>query len=162
VTTTDDTATSVEDVVRRFSDAESALREILANADRLSSASERLEEAQAAIVEAQSAGDKRLEEARAAVAEAELAGAKRLEEARAALRKSESSLAEASSAVYGLTVELKDIAGDLKDTAVAFRRLKPEELREDLAAIRHAQGRVLLVAILAVVSATAATIAALV
>lgn len=135
----EDTA-GIDEAIRRFTDAETALRALLDSARELTTA------------------EQRLEAARAAIAASEQTHSEHITEARAGLEHSEKALADVSSGVYHLAEELKETARNLKDTAIAFRALRPEELWENLASIRRDQKVLLLLLVLTVVTSLAAAI----
>jgi chromosome segregation ATPase len=154
----------VEDLVNRFSEAEAALRRLLDSAHQLSSAREelsgarqdmsrtqadsldRLEEARRTIREQLEAADEqalgRLEATIAAVErrleETDKTGLERIGVAERSLEASQKALADVASGIYALTSELKDIARDLKDSAIALRSLDPERIDTRLAALATA------------------------
>ena len=56
----------------------------------------------------------------------------RFDDAESSLESSQKALADTASGVYGLTSEFKDIARDMKDTAIALRALNPEKIEARL------------------------------
>ncbi|HUF99637.1 MAG TPA: hypothetical protein VMM60_16015 [Ilumatobacter sp.] len=138
MTTSNRDGLTVDDAIRQFKDAESALRGVMAASDALVGAAKKVDEAKALLADTQ----------RSTVA--------RLDGAQAALDSSEKSLADASSSVYGLAAELKDIARNLKDTAVALRSLNPAQLLASLEDIRRQQRATLILVAIALIVTVAA------
>lgn len=148
----------LEDLAGRFSETEAALRSLLQAAERLTGAREELVVARTGMERTQADAVERLEEARrtireqleaaddqsverleatVAAVESRLAATEktvlaRFEDAESSLDVSQKALADTASAVYGLTNELKDIARDLKDSAVALRALDPDRISRQL------------------------------
>ena len=64
-----------------------------------------------------------------------------LEKAETSFDTSQKALVDVASGIYGLTREMKDVARDMKDCAIAMRSLNPEHLETRLAGLAASQHR---------------------
>ncbi len=154
----EDESKQIEDLVNRFSDAEQSLRKLLIATQQLTGARDELAGAREDMGRTQAESLARLEEARRTIREdlkaADEKAKERLEAtvvavehrldetaktlltrfdgAERSLESSQKALADTASGVYGLTNELKDIARDMKDAAIALRALNPEKINTRL------------------------------
>jgi len=152
----------IEDLVNRFSDAEQSLRSLLMAAQQLTSARDELSGAREEMGLRQAEALDRLETARRSIrkelraadlqaidrldatvavverrlGETEKTILARFDDAECSLESSQKALADTASGVYGLTSELKDIARDMKDAAIALRALNPKKMTAQLGRIQ--------------------------
>lgn len=180
----DDGASKLNDVIRRFSDAEGSLRTIIEAAKTLSTARNELNVSRRDMADAQVKAVQHLEEARRTIAErldeadrmalsrldatvaavegrlreTQAAILKKFENAEASLDTSQKSLSDVASGIYGLTSEMKDIARDMKDCTIALRSLNPAQIEGHL--IKLAIGQRQLQRHLWIVGVLLATVAA--
>jgi chromosome segregation ATPase len=105
-------------IISRFTDSENALRRLMESAQQMESAEAQLSGARAELKVSHAESIQSLEAARAHIA--------------ATHDSAERSFGDASSGIYALTLELKDISRDLKDMAIAWRSIGPEGVRNSL------------------------------
>jgi hypothetical protein len=150
---------TLDDAIRRFTDAETALRSLLASADSLRSASNLVHQASAAIEAAQkesaavvrAAGESvedgkksaalLVQQATDSMEDSKKSAVALVQKAIVSLGVAESGVRDTASAIFNLTSEIKDIARDLKDTAQGFRALQPERLTKEIEALKATQRR---------------------
>jgi hypothetical protein len=167
---------TLDEAIRRFADAEAALRSLLASADSLRSASNRVDQASAAIEAAQKesaevvrAAAESVEDGKKSAAllvrqatdsmeESKKSAAALVQKAIVSLGVAEGGVRDTASAIFNLTSEIKDIARDLKDTAQGFRALQPERLTKEIEALKAAQRRTLQTAVAAAAASLAVVI----
>ena len=105
-------------VIERFSESEQALRSLMESIQGLTSAQQLLSSARGDLERSREESLQTLQAVR--------------EQLAATYDSAERSIGDASSGIYGLTVELKDISRDLKDTAIAWRLIGPGELKSSV------------------------------
>jgi hypothetical protein len=113
-----DESQQLDQIIERFSSSEKALRTLMEAAEKLSTARGELDAARGDLAESQAKSSAQLDAVRRNLVEK--------------FDHAESSLSDVSSGVFGLTVELKDSARDLKDMAVAWRAIGPDKLESAL------------------------------
>lgn len=141
-------------VIEQFTSTEEALRHIAQSAEQLRKSSAALDDARNNLAKADSAHAETVESTRAAFAatleEVRTRLAESLEmaegqmaqttmDSRQRLEEAERHVRDTASAIYELTVQLRDAARDLGDTAVAFRELRPGELKEAFEMVKQQQ-----------------------
>ena len=106
----------LDQIIERFSSSERALRSLLEVAERLDVERRDLAGAKAELTLSREESIATLEEVRRNLVER--------------FDRAESSLGDVSSGVYGLTLELKDSARDLRDLAISWRAIGPEKVTQ--------------------------------
>jgi hypothetical protein len=106
----------LDQIIERFSSSERALRSLLEVAERLDVERQDLAGARAELTLSREESIATLEEVRRNLVER--------------FDRAESSLGDVSSGVYGLTLELKDSARDLRDLAISWRAIGPEKVTQ--------------------------------
>ena len=109
-----DESKQLDQIIERFSSSEKALRTLMEASEKLSTARNQLDAARGDLAESQAKSSAQLDAVRRSLVEK--------------FDHAESSMSDVSSGVYGLTVDLKDSARDLKDMAVAWRAFGPDKL----------------------------------
>ena len=105
-------------IISRFTDSERALRQLIESVQKMETAEAQLSGARAELKSSQEESIQSLEAARAHLA--------------ATHDSAERSFGDASSGIYSLALELKDISRDLKDMAIAWRSIGPDGVRHSL------------------------------
>lgn len=111
-------AERLDEIIGRFTDSERSLRALMESAQELKSAAGQLSEARSELDQSRVDSVARLEELRA-----QLVGTCDV---------AERSFGDASSNIYGLTAELRDISRDLRDMAITWRSIGPGELKSSV------------------------------
>lgn len=106
----------LDQIIERFSSSERALRSLLEVAESLDVERQDLAGARAELTLSREESIATLEEVRRNLVEK--------------FDRAESSLGDVSSGVYGLTLELKDSARDLRDLAISWRAIGPEKVTQ--------------------------------
>jgi hypothetical protein len=106
----------LDQIIERFSSSERALRSLLEVAERLDVERQDLAGARAELTLSREESIATLEQVRRNLVER--------------FDRAESSLGDVSSGVYGLTLELKDSARDLRDLAISWRAIGPEKVTQ--------------------------------
>ena len=106
----------LDQIIERFSSSERALRSLLEVAESLDVERQDLAGARAELTLSREESIATLEEVRRNLVER--------------FDRAESSLGDVSSGVYGLTLELKDSARDLRDLAISWRAIGPEKVTQ--------------------------------
>lgn len=109
-----DESQQLDEVIDRFVKSEESLRRITQAVEGLDAAKRELSVAREDLAVSDARGRQSLEELRKHLA--------------AAAQSTDANLSDAASAIYGLTTEMRGIARDLKDTAIAFRTFGPDRL----------------------------------
>lgn len=143
------------EVVEGFRTAEEALRQLLDSASDFTRARDELAGARTDMAEAQTTAIERLEDARRAIRE-------EAEAAERTLESSQQELADVTSGIFELATELRTIARDLKDTAIAYRAMDPEGLRSRVDAIDKRTGLIQVLVLVCLVATVVVFIAVLV
>lgn len=132
---------SLRDIILKFSSAEESIRKILSSGEGLTTAQQSLAAARAELLATEERSTQTFAQARADLDAEQHRAITVLEETRKQLAldidRAGSSIDDASSGIYGLTNELKDISRDLKDLISAWRAMGPESMRDRIESLER-------------------------
>jgi hypothetical protein len=123
-----DSTDDVDELIRRFSTSEASLRSMMAELGKFTNAREAMGIARTELSAARVDSVAQLEIVRSSMRS-------ELELAEASFSSAENSLNDLASGVFAMTVELKNIARDMKDSATAWRSVGPDTLKASLAEV---------------------------